>query len=259
MTKATNYKFAKFLMIFITMAILSCQQSEEILLIEEQSSNQNNAAGFDFDNFGITHNAYLDYVRQIDNADDPKARFNHGKTFVSPIFGSFDIGLNWEQMSSFFPTHEARIESIANGTYSAAAEGLSPDMTTFLDRLAVISKNALDQGSSIGEFQSKISDLETQVKRNHVIQIDLNSGISNDGATMLAICSILRYSLDYWNSEDSYQKAARPGFFQRVKRALADAWGYVSDWQPNGDGSYSWSHGSALVNADCVSDGVYEN
>ncbi len=55
--------------------------------------------------------------------------------------------------------------------------------------------------------------------------------------------------------DDDDKPMARKGLW----RALADAWGYVSAWTNNGDGSYSWDHDSALVNADCVSDKVREN
>ena len=259
MIKLNNYYFAYLLLTIVALTLFACQQDEGLSTIAEEAGSQQNTTNFDFDNFGITHNAYLDYVRQIPNADDPKARFLHGKSFESPIFGRFDNGISWEEMSSSFSSHVARVELISRGTYSAESEGLSPQMTDFLDRLASLAKTALDNQLSVGEFQHEILLLEADVKRNQPVAINLSSGISNDGATMLAICSILRYSLDYWENTDNNQTAARPGFGQRVKRALADAWGYVSDWQPNGDGSYSWSHGSALVNADCVSDGVYEN
>lgn len=259
MIKLNNYSYAIALMIFVSMAFVSCQQNEELSSLTEETSRQQNAANFDFDQFGITHNAYLDYVRQIPNANDPKARYLHGKTFVSPVFGSFNNNISWEEMSGSFPDHIARVEAISRGTYRAESEGLSPEMTDFLNRLAALSKTALDNQLSVGQFQHKIGQLEADVKRHQAIIIDLAAGTSNDGATMLAICSILRYSLDYWENAYNTQKAARPGFGQRVKRALADAWGYISDWQPIGDGYYSWSHESALVNTDCVSDGVYEN
>lgn len=259
MIKLNIYSFAFTMLLMTSLTFIGCQQNEELPTLTPEASSQQNSTNFDFDNFGITHNAYLDYVRQIPNAEDPKARFLYGKTFVSPVFGSFNNGISWEEMRDSFAGHMARVEAISGGTYDASSEELSPAMTDFLNGLASLAKTALDDQLSVGEFQHEILLLEANIKRNQAVTINLTKGTSNDGAAMLAICSILRYSLDYWENDASNQKAARPGFGQRVKRALADAWGYVSDWQPNGDGSYTWSHGSALVNADCVSDGVYEN
>ena len=158
--------------------------------------------------------------------------------------------------------HKKRVNTILEGTYNAKQERLSPAMTEFLQKLASTTKNAVDNQLTVGEFKRMIKETEQQVYKTQDIQIDLRKGISNDGASMLAITSILKYSTDYWiafANDGSNNGDNTPMAKGKIWRALADAWGYVSAWTNNGDGSYSWDHGSALVNADCVSDKVREN
>lgn len=258
--KATLKMTGKILPFAVFLSILvSCQNDNEF--------NPGNTPGlkelkieFDFDQFGKTHNAYLDYVWNIKDQTDPEARFKYGLTFTDPTFGSFNVGQTWEDIDKHTAFHKERVESILNGSYDAATEKLSPAMTAFLDDLATSMKKAADDSYSTQEMISMIEDIEREVRTNQEIDIDLGRGVSNDGASMLAICSILKYSLQYWEEFDA--GAGIQGRIMangKIKRALADAWGYVSAWVNNGDGSYSWDHQSALVNADCVSDRVREN
>jgi len=245
--------------IFFTMA-QSCEIDDDLDSIDELAINSN---FFDFNQFGKTHNAYLEYVMTIENNQDPKARFMYGKTFSDPTFGSFNIDLTYEDMNKSMAFHRRRVDLILGGTYDASSENLSPEMTSFLDKLATIVKYSIDRKLTMTEFLASIAAIESKIQLEQQIEIDLKKGISNDGAAMLAITSILKYSTKYWVAIENVNNGssgddlplARPGIW----RALADAWGYVSAWVDNGDGSYSWYHESALVNADCVSDKVREN
>lgn len=249
--------------IFISLIISSCEKDDHLDQFEklnEKPTQQN----FDFEQFGKTHNAYLNFVMEIENNQDPKARFHHGKTFVDPTFGSFNTDLTWEDLDKSMDFHKRRVESILNGSYNATTEKLSPAMTSFLDKLSKTVKHAVDNKLSVEEFLKLIPEIEDEVLTSQIIEIDLNNGISNDGAAMLAITSILKYSTKYWIHEEAKAAGGGNGDIiilgrKGIWRALADAWGYVSAWTNNGDGSYSWDHGSALVNADCVSDKVREN
>jgi len=159
------------------------------------------------------------------------------------------------------PAHMRKVEAIIKGTYNADTdETVSPKMKRFLNELAQLTQQSVEADLTIGDFVLKLEDLEDRVKATQDIQIDMLRGKCNDGASMLAITSILKYSVQYWaaidGGGDDIPQAKIGG---KIKRALADAWGYVSAWVDNGDGSYSWDHQSALVNADCHSDQVYEN
>lgn len=246
------------LLLFLT-SLTACQEDGDASTIKEPALKGND---FDFDQFGKTHNAYLAYVWNIKENTNAEARFNHGLTFTDATFGSFNIGLRWEDITRSILFHERRVESILDGSYNASSEKLSPAMTSFLNELAASMKIAVDRGDDINKITAMIESLEARILQTQEIHIDLRSGLSNDGASMMAICSILKYSLAYWTTfeHDTPDGRSAAAFGNgKIKRALADAWGYVSAWVNNGDGTYSWSHSSALVNADCVSDSVRPN
>lgn len=253
---------AKYVVLTLFISLFAaCDNSDDIEnLIDDQKPTEQ----FDFDNFGKAHNDYLHYVMQTTNNKDPKERFFFGKTYVDPVFGSFDKGFSWEELENQIDFHIRRVAQILEGKYEASTEKLSQEMTAFLNDLARQTKYAVDNQFSLNVFKKMIEGMENDIKRNHEIEIDLDSGISNDGAAMLAICSILKYSTEYWNNASAAGGGGGNGDMillakGKIWRALADAWGYVSAWVDNGDGSYSWDHESALVNADCVSDKVREN
>jgi hypothetical protein len=254
-------KTAKKMIVRILMSLLfvtslsACQEGDDNDIEQVLKTSE-----FDFDQFGKTHNAYLTYVWNIEGHEDAEKRFNHGLTFTDPTFGSFNVGLRWEDISRSIAFHERRVESILAGSYDASSEKLSPAMTSFLNELAASMKLAVDRGDEIEKITVMIESIESRISQRHEINIDLVRGISNDGASMMAICAILKYSLAYWTAFEDSMPAKRAALGNgKIKRALADAWGYVSAWVNNGDGSYSWSHSSALVNADCVSDSVRPN
>lgn len=266
--KTLNTLFKSFSILILIVSIISCEKESDLTL--EEIISDNSKEEFDFENFGRAHNAYLEYVWDFENNYNPEARFNYGKTYVDPIFGSFDTGLTWKELNRQMPMHIERVNAILEGKYNAQQENLSPVMTNFLNRLAKIVKASVDNKTSINDFKLELSDLENDVQLKEEIIININTGMSNDGAAMLAITSILKYSTDYWinfdraNSSDGNGNGGGnsgdlPLAKGKIWRALADAWGYVSAWVDNGDGSYSWDHESALVNADCVSDKVREN
>lgn len=245
------------MLLFFLTSLTACQDDGEAVKDPILKASE-----FDFDQFGKTHNAYLEYVWNIDRNADAETRFNHGQTFTDATFGSFNIGLRWEDVKRSIAFHERRVESILAGSYNASSEKLSPSMTSFLNELAASMKTAVDHGDDIEKITATIESLEARVLKTQEIHIDLERSLSNDGASMMAMCSILKYSLAYWttfehDTPDGRSAAALGN--GKIKRALADAWGYVSAWVNNGDGSYSWSHSSALVNADCVSDSVRPN
>ncbi|WP_298367737.1 hypothetical protein [uncultured Lutibacter sp.] len=261
-TKKIGQTFSKtMLFLAVISTVVSCETDETVEQFEELNSKLKETS-FNFDQFGITHNNYLVYVYNIKDNQNHEARFKHGLSFYDETFGSFDIGLKFEDIKNSIDFHKKRVENILNGNYRAKSENLSPEMTIFLNELAQISRVSLKNEVTISEFDKAIEKLEISVRKNHNIQINLETGISNDGASMLAICSILKYSTKYWSSFGSGNNGGgdtTPLAKGKIKRALADAWGYVSAWVDNGDGSYSWDHQSALVNADCVSDSVRSN
>ena len=158
------------------------------------------------------------------------------------------------------PAHMTKMEQILEGTYNAKVENVSPKMTIFLNKLANLVSESRKQNDDLQTLTKKLDELKLQVLEEQTIYIDLIMEKSNDGASMLAIISIFKYSIRYWSDySKTHEVQHRVSFWKRIRRALADAWGYVSAWTNNGDGSYSWDHGSALVNADCHSDQVYEN
>ncbi|MFT5863820.1 MAG: hypothetical protein ACI828_002488 [Flavobacteriales bacterium] len=239
----------------ILTAIISCEKDEvkETLVV---SNLEIPDESFDFDQFGRAHNDYLLYVHAT-GQEDPKARFEYGKSYVDPVFGSFDVGLDYNALVAEMPAHMRKVDAIINGTYQASQETVSPQMKRFLDELAALTHSSLQEGVSMEEFISRLEDLEDHLAATQDIQINMDTNLANDGASMMAIASILKYSIQYWAFVDG--DITRVGLWSKIKRGLADAWGYVSAWVDNGDGSYSWDHPSALVNADCHSDQVYEN
>ncbi|WP_157961112.1 hypothetical protein [Lutibacter citreus] len=257
-TKNFRKAISKSVILFAIIATFTSCEKDETLEQLDHSSAKEKETSFNFDQFGITHNNYLNYVWNIKNNKNHEARFKQGLSFYDKTFGSFNIGLRFEDVKNNIPFHTKRVSSILEGNYRAKTEQLSPAMTTFLDKLAQISKESLDNKLTVQEFEKIISNYENEIRKNNIININLEKGISNDGASMLAICSILKYSTKYWSAfgNDGNEGDDQPLARGKIKRALADAWGYVSAWTNNGDGSYSWDHGSALVNADCVSDSV---
>ena len=251
----SNNTIFSVLLIAILTFFTSCDKNDAE--IEDIANISQNEIKFDFNQFGKTHNDYLAYVWNIKDRDNAEARFNHGLTFVDPTFGSFNKGQKFEDIDVEF--HLQRVDAILEGTYNAEREKLSKPMTNFLNKLAETTKKASDNEVTVAEFKNQIATIEKEIYNSERIQIDIKKGVSNDGAAMLAITSILKYSTEYWVTFDNNgdgdigNTPLRKG---KIKRALADAWGYVSAWTNNGDGSYSWSHESALVNADCVSDSV---
>ena len=236
-------------------AIISCEKEEvaETLIVSNIEAPQDN---FDFNQFGRAHNDYLLYVHAI-GQDDPKARFEYGKSYVDPVFGSFDVGIDYNALVAGMPAHMRKVDAIVNGTYQVSQETVSPEMKQFLNELATLTHNSLQEGISMEAFIVRLEDLEERIAQTQDLQINLDTHFANDGASMMAITSILKYSIQYWAFVDG--DTSRVGLWGKIKRGLADAWGYVSAWTDNGDGSYSWDHQSALVNADCHSDQVYEN
>ena len=237
----------------LAIILLSSCEKNELNTIDEVSNNENS---FDFNQFGRAHNDYLAYVHAT-GFTNRRDRFEYGKTYNDPIFGSFDVGINYDILDQGMPAHLEKVQRILEGTYDASEENLSDDMTQFLNQLATLTHQVVANENTIEQFIFKIETLENQVKASHTIEINLDNDYANDGASMLAIASILKYSIQYWDMIDN--PSGKASFWQKVKRALADAWGYVSAWTNNGDGSYSWDPDSALVNADCHSDRVYEN
>ncbi len=242
-------------LIAVVISVIACEKEslEESL---EVSNLEHLDDAFDFDQFGRAHNDYLAYVHAT-GQPDPKVRFEYGKTYVDPVFGSFDVGINYNELVAGMPAHMRKMDAIVAGTYQANRESVTPKMQRFLDKLATTVYNSMQAGISLDEFTAQLDDLSAHIAATEDIQIDLNAHYANDGASMLAIVSILKYSIQYWDALGG--DTQRVGFWKKVKRALADAWGYVSAWTNNGDGSYSWDPQSALVNADCHSDQVYEN
>jgi hypothetical protein len=233
-------------------AIISCEKEEvaETLVISNVEAPQEN---FDYDQFGRAHNDYLMYVRAT-GQEDARARFEYGKSYVDPVFGSFDVGLDYNALVAGMPAHMRKVDAIVNGTYQASQETVSPQMKRFLDELAAITHTSFHEEISMEAFIVRLEDLEERIAQTQDLQINLDANFANDGASMMAITSILKYSIQYWVSED--QDTKKPGFWKKIKRALADAWGYVSDWNDNGDGSYTWDPQSASANAACHSDRV---
>lgn len=239
----------------LILSLIGCEKEnlEESL---EVSNLEHLDDAFDFDQFGRAHNDYLAYVHAT-GATDPKVRFEYGKSYVDPIFGSFDVGVDYNKLVAGMPAHMRKIDAIVAGTYQANQESVTPKMQRFLDKLATTVHNSMQAGLSLDEFTAQLDDLSARIAATEDIQIDLNAHYANDGASMLAIVSILKYSIQYWDALGG--DTQRVGLWKKIKRALADAWGYVSAWVDNGDGSYSWDPQSALVNADCHSDQVYGN
>ena len=254
----TTHKITTFFLLLLVS--ISCTKDEFITETTGDELLKKESLNFNFDEFGRAHNDYLKYVHATGHKDARK-RFEYGKTYTDPIFGSFDIGIDYNKLVNGMPNHLQKVESIINGNYDAEIENVSPEMTSFLNELATLTHRSIQQDITYQDFVEKLNNTKLRVKNTYPVLINLSSGKCNDGASMLAIISILEYSIKYWSNFDGVDDTslARAGIWQRIKRALADAWGYVSAWTNNGDGSYSWDHPSALVNADCHSDQVYEN
>lgn len=233
-------------------AIISCEKEEvrETLVVSNVELPQEN---FDYDQFGRAHNDYLAFVHAI-GQDDPKVRFEYGKSYVDPVFGSFDVGIDYNALEAGMPAHMRKVDAIINGTYQASQETVSPQMKRFLDELAMLTHNSLQEGISMEAFIVRLEDLEGRIAQTQDLEINLDIHYANDGASMMAVTSILKYSIQYWDFVDG--DTTRRGLWTKIKRGLADAWGYVSAWTDNGDGSYSWDPQSATSNAACHSDQV---
>lgn len=239
----------------VVLAFISCEK-EELKDTIVASNLETSEDDFDYDQFGRAHNDYLMYVHAT-GEQDKKVRFEYGKSYVDPVFGSFDVGIDYNALVAGMPAHMRKVDQIINGTYQASQETVTPQMKRFLDELATLTHNSLQEGISLEEFIVRLEDLEERIAQTQDLQINLDANYANDGASMMAVTSILKYSVQYWAMVDG--DTTRVGLWSKIKRGLADAWGYVSAWTNNGDGSYSWDPGSATVNADCHSDQVYEN
>lgn len=230
----------------------------------DDSQNQDHAPicierdTFNFEHFGRAHIAYLHYINNTPKELTIAERFIYGKTFIDSVFGSFDKSPPWtvpEKRPENGPAfHLNRAEQILKGIYHAESEGLSPNMEWFLTQLSSGIRKAVLYGYNTETLFARVDHLKGIILTNHHVVLDNETGRSNDFATMMAMCSILKNSLTYWNTVEQHNTLAKN--HENWKRAIAGTWGYLSSWTSNDEGVYSWDHTSALINASRVSDRI---
>jgi len=224
--------------------------------------------GFDFDQFGISHNKYLDYVRS--NPDflisTPEESYNYGQNYVDEYFGALsDISY-----AEFLEQRDTLVDyDVFTASYPSrrlmAAKKMTQSFAVFYDTFAAACRKVISDSLSPMQYDTLINAIEKWVLGNHNISYDTTTGISNEGAAMLEMCAIARYSYDYWYNNIEEWPAGRelttmsgPGkWFRRIvsaiKRTVADVGGYldVIDYC-NGHNIYGglcWDHGLAWQSA----------
>ena len=248
------------------LCVLLFSQCKKVDETEISTLNARTANGFNYDQFGISHNNYLDYVKNntASNSSD-ETRFNKGKNYVDSYFGSFNSGPNW---TSFYPqTVEMQqlTEDVLTGKFNATtftnSKHLSPNMTTFLTKLSQIYFNTAENELLPATFDAEIQTLEDWVIQNQNPQFDTKSKKGNEGAGMLAMCSIAKSSYTYWYNDPTTQNLQGRNIFGKIWRAIkigaADAYGFVFDgWidTDNNGTNETWSSVAAVKAAGEHSD-----
>lgn len=235
--------------ILLVTALHSCKKQlvEDQNLTNKTQSSQNQmptmfVAGFDFDLVGKAHNNYVDYVRSNPNYPNMSAKevYDYGTGYNDPIFGSqthppysqaledlnYTIGLSDNLIvNQVDPTSQLLQDSLINQT-----------MVPYLNELASIYIDAADTISHVPyspqQFTQMIGVLEQNIVNNLTIEYDANTQIGNEGAILLSMCSIAKYSYEYWYNDATSNNTASPmafGFLKKIwngiKVGAADAWG----------------------------------
>ncbi|HXS37726.1 MAG TPA: hypothetical protein VN721_13565 [Flavipsychrobacter sp.] len=246
--------------------------------------------GFNFDQFGISHNNYLDYVQQDPNFQTATSQqlFNYGATYNDTYFGSWaSSGETYSYLQGAVTYSTGLVTDIING------QNVSPQLITdsladsisapYWDTLASIFHDALDTPDhgfyTPEEFIQKIQNLENQITSNLTVSIDPATMTGNDGAELLGACSIAKYSYSYWyniatnpNPPTTGWSSPQCSFIRNVWHAITvaatDTWAFVGDgnaypkfdknWNVNGIG-VKWDLDQAVDDAGDASSHVAAN
>lgn len=248
------------------------QSKTEIKIQAENLSQQRIANGFDFDQFGISHNNYLNFISShSDSSDTPEERYNTGKYYIDSYFGSFNSEMSWQDFEPTVTFTQNISNQILEGTFDAhslADEGyVSEAMAPFLNELAALFTETADKELTPEEFTALIEQLESNIAQSQTITFDESNFQTNDGGAMLAMCAISKYSYQYWydhvTNENPEGTALQRNIFGKAWRAIkiasVDAYGFIAEGWRDSDGNGikdTWSSDVAIENASQRSDAV---
>lgn len=273
-------KFSLVLLMAIT--LFACQKKTEadkeisnpslhlISITPAVSHSQLVKGGINFNTFGISHNAYLNYVRG--NSDfyglTDQQRFEYGKSYSGFTLSSDLENETWADFSLKLSTITTIVDTlftISNmSDYLLADSITTPLVASFYDGLSNVYKNSVVSGEMISpaSFSSSVFALLSLVDTNAII-LDNTTGKCNDHAAIMMIASIAVYSYDYWYNnydnwfeDNDFETIGLRDWWYRVRRASADAYGYaIEPWYRDGD-TYWWSHSEGLYYAAKASNAV---
>lgn len=193
--------------------------------------------GFNFDQFGISHNSYLDYVQQAPNflSLTAEERFNYGLTYNDSYFGSWQKQETWTYLQSALSYDNTIVNLMMNGNDISPTliQDTLADSTTapYLDSIAHIFHDAGDSTHhpmySVAAFTARIESLESQILANVNIQFDQSSKTGNDGAELLAVCAIAKYSYSYWYNIASNPNPPTTGWSNPQFSLIGNVWGAI--------------------------------
>lgn len=222
---------------------------------------------FDFELFGKSHNAYLDFVDDPQIERTAEERYNFGKSFVDPYLPNTTQKRNaktWQEFDQEAQVNDAIIDDIFSGNYSTANSynfNFGSRMTNFLDNLADdLYQLYIDSLNTRAEDVTDLIQEYRQTIDTSLIEFDMELMEGNEEAGMLAMLVILDYSFDYWNeyynagSIDAVQTRFLKKVWRAIKIAAADTWGFLYDgWNEKDDGWWG-SSGPAIEGAGNRSD-----
>lgn len=212
------------------------------------------SGGFDFDQFGISHNNFLVWMDSNNAAElNDSACHALALSYTDEYFGDYTYNPSLNDFLISVDSVNNWSERIVVGNFDskflADQNVVSDSMIIFLNNLSDIFYTAGMNDYTPDEFSESVSSLEDWVVSNYVVSIDEEHNCS-DGGAMLAISSIAKHSYDYWyNNYDSTgaSKNILSKAWRAVKIASCEAYGFVVDGWDSEEGV--WDSKDAIAGA----------
>lgn len=216
--------------------------------------------GFDFSQFGISHNDFLAWM-DLNNAFslDDSNRHALALTYIDGYFGNYTYNQPLNEFLVSVDSVNSWSDRTIDGNFSSQFLSdqsiISDSMVLFLNKLSDIFFIAGTNDYIPSELNLSIDSLEDWVVSNYTITIDESSYNCSDGGAMLAICAIAKNSYEYWYNkfdDGSEGRGILGRIWRAIKIAACDSYGFVVDgWtDTNGNGTKdTWISTNAVAGA----------
>jgi hypothetical protein len=248
-----------FLLVGASLAIgvttfISCNKKDSAVTVSSGPSKAvlMSSTTFDFSQFGLAHNSYLDFLttRKGFSPSQLEVNYNYGQGYVDPFLGQNTSNVSWTVFQPTVTYDNTLVTQMFAGVNPSVRlisdKKISADMGIFLDQLAVVFRNAADTGRGHCTppiFNDSINVLENAIIAGGNYSIDSKTFAANDNAAKIIICEIAKSSFSYWNgvalgtgnvlwAPQGSVLAQTDGWWSSIKIAACDSWGFVADgWQ----------------------------